>query len=861
MTGPRRVRAAVVGLAIAAALLLVAVTVDSTAWLGRTFPGFFVMVNRVVPSVALPSWAGGEPTRLFQHEIVAVDGVAVGDAEAVYALVGARPPATPIAYTLRSRRGERTTVIVPSRVFTAADWLLLFGAFLLVGTAFLATGLWVAWAKPDSPASMGLLVSGVVGGTFALTAVDLYGPWHFVRVHVLAEALLAAAFAHLAAVFPTEHFGRYRRAILTGLYAAFGVFALAYEVALDRPAAYTVAHLVATAAHGAGALAVIVAVGWDWAATPSPLVRRRIGVVALGTLAGFVAPALTMASSAWFGGQIPVNVGALTAVCFPVSLGYAVVKRDLFEIDVMLRRATTYGIVVVAIGGVYFTVLSLAGAVLPEAVRSPLGLGILNLVLLFGMWPVQRRVQETVDQVFFRRGYDPQTALAELSHALVLAHTVEHVLAETRRMLAATVAPTSWTLFACEAEATLRWTAGTRGPEILQLPPDLAARAAAGQILTRYEWEDGSQPVPALWRDLDAALLIPIRSLGPMVAMLALGPKASGRPYTMHDGAFLRAVASQVALAMANANSFARLQDLNASLEAQVRDRTADLKTANLELNRSLTELQHAYGQLERSQASLVRADRLATLGRLAAGIAHEVNTPLAAVQNALKVLQRLGDEYDASIDDPSVTPTDHHAIAADVRRTAESAAGWARKAAAFIAKVKLHSRDPGDTSAHPFSVADVLTESSALLAHRVRAADCRLDVRTEGDMTLVGEATRLGQVIVNLIGNALDAYEDHAIADGWIEAAAWRTHDAITITVRDRAGGIPADVLPRIFDELFTTKEPGRGTGLGLWIARTLVEERFGGTLAVETVEGTGTAFTMVLPLAGRRTVPASAA
>src|SRR5207245_2505285 len=86
-------------------------------------------------------------------------------------------------------------------------------------------------------------------------------------------------------------------------------------------------------------------------------------------------------------------------------------------------------------------------------------------------------------------------------------------------------------------------------------------------------------------------------------------------PYTMHDVAFLRAAASQMALAMTNAGAFARLESLNASLEQQVHERTASLAKANVDLGRSLTELRTAYQQLERNQASLMRAERLATLG------------------------------------------------------------------------------------------------------------------------------------------------------------------------------------------------------------------------------------------------------
>jgi signal transduction histidine kinase len=245
-----------------------------------------------------------------------------------------------------------------------------------------------------------------------------------------------------------------------------------------------------------------------------------------------------------------------------------------------------------------------------------------------------------------------------------------------------------------------------------------------------------------------------------------------------------------------------------------------------------------------------MRADRLATLGRLTAGIAHEVNTPLGAALNALTVLTDLGHEYAASIADPSVTADDHRQIARELLATAEAATTWTRKAGTFINKVKTHGREPRSAVAGPFELRAVVTETQALLAHRLHASSCHLDFAGDADARLVGEPMRLGQVLVNLVTNAIDAYEDAGVLDGHIEVRVRNPPGTIILTVRDWAGGIPPEVLPRIFDELFTTKEPGRGTGLGLWIARNLVEQSFGGTLTVETEASVGSCFTVTLPV-----------
>src|SRR5213076_3038890 len=157
-----------------------------------------------------------------------------------------RAPGTPVEYSFRSPEGQSLVAKVPARRFSTTDYLLLFGAYLLNGVAFLGTGLLVAYLKPRNAASLGLLAAGLTTGLFVTTAADLYGPYWFVRLHLLAESFLAPAFFHLALVFPTERLPRYRRRVLLGLYGAFALLAAVYEVVLGSPSAYTAVHLLAT---------------------------------------------------------------------------------------------------------------------------------------------------------------------------------------------------------------------------------------------------------------------------------------------------------------------------------------------------------------------------------------------------------------------------------------------------------------------------------------------------------------------------------------------------------------------------------------------------------------------------------------
>jgi signal transduction histidine kinase len=636
------------------------------------------------------------------------------------------------------------------------------------------------------------------------------------------------------------------------MYAPFGVLAAVYQLALGSPSAYTLVHLVASASHGVGATVIIGAVAWDLATTRSPLVRRRIGVVALGTLGAFALPGGLMAASAILGGQVALNAGAFTAFVFPLSLGYAIVTQDLFEIDVVLRRAAIYAATLVTITTAYLAVLALVGTLVPLQSLSPVTMAALNLAILLLIAPIKARVQDAVDRLFYRQGYVAEQALSALSATLSPARTIGDVAAQTRTILGAAMHPESARLWLTNDGATFVLAADTSSETTtVALPQTFVTQLAAGTIVARYRWEEHDAAPPPFWQTLDAELLVPIRSGAFVIGALTLGRKESGRAYNERDTAFLAAAASQVGLAITNANAFSQLAELNAGLEDQVRERTAALEIANRDLNRSYTTMQSAFRQLEQSQASLMRADRLATLGRLAASVAHEVNTPLGAVLNALQTLGNLGREYGESIDDADVSPEDHREIAGEIVATANAATGWARKAATFISQVKNHGREPHPGLRRPFAVATVVDETRALLAQRIRLESCTVDLDLEPrDLALVGDPARLGQVLVNLVSNALDAYEERHSIESRIAIRGRRRGDTVEIVVEDWAGGIPPEITARIFDELFTTKDAGRGTGLGLCIARNVIEQSFEGTLTVESTVGVGSRFVIAVPM-----------
>jgi sigma-B regulation protein RsbU (phosphoserine phosphatase) len=276
------------------------------------------------------------------------------------------------------------------------------------------------------------------------------------------------------------------------------------------------------------------------------------------------------------------------------------------------------------------------------------------------------------------------------------------------------------------------------------------------------------------------------------------------------------------------------------------------LKVALLieELELRAAELQAAYQALQDQQGRLLSAEKMASLGRITASIAHEMNTPLAAVRTALMEIDKRAAEYQASIGDDDVTAADHAEIAQEMRASLQLASSAAARAAAFVRGIKTQTRDLSAQHKIAFDPTLVIEEALLLLGYDLRRASCELDFRPpERPLQLMGTPGFLAQVVMNLVSNALDAMAGRG---GRITLTLSEAAGTARLIVEDTAGGIPVELLDKVFEPMFTTKPFGQGTGLGLSIVHDLVTGQFGGTVAVESRPGVGTTFTLSLPLAG---------
>jgi len=254
------------------------------------------------------------------------------------------------------------------------------------------------------------------------------------------------------------------------------------------------------------------------------------------------------------------------------------------------------------------------------------------------------------------------------------------------------------------------------------------------------------------------------------------------------------------------------------------------------ELRRWNAELEQRVGertrQLEAARDQLVQAEKLAGLGQLAAGVAHEVNNPCGVILSRAGYLLSVADEEGL---DPDVID-DIEAMEHQARRIAR------------IAGDLLTFGRPTSKGRAPVALADVVELTANVLRHNAKTKGITLTIDLVGRAPVVADRDQLEQVAFNLIKNALDATNE----GGEVTARA----DDDTLSVEDNGTGIDDAVLARIFDPFFTTKEVGEGSGLGLAITYGIVSEH-GGTITATSRKGEGTRMVVILPLASGGDLP----
>lgn len=254
---------------------------------------------------------------------------------------------------------------------------------------------------------------------------------------------------------------------------------------------------------------------------------------------------------------------------------------------------------------------------------------------------------------------------------------------------------------------------------------------------------------------------------------------------------------------------------------------------------------------IKENQDMLVEKERLASLGQMIGGIAHNLKTPIMSISGAAEGLSDLIKEYDSSIEDPQVTALDHHEIAKDMSGWIEKIRTHLSYMSDVITAIKGQAVAFSEQTSSDFTVMELLNYVDILMRHELKNAIITLNTITNIDpsTTIKGNINSLVQVLNNIISNAIQAYQSNGKTNEKINFEINSDGKNIIFKIEDFAGGLPDNVAEKLFKEMITTKGKN-GTGLGLFLSYSNIKAHFSGNLRYETKKGIGTTFYVEIPM-----------
>ena len=335
------------------------------------------------------------------------------------------------------------------------------------------------------------------------------------------------------------------------------------------------------------------------------------------------------------------------------------------------------------------------------------------------------------------------------------------------------------------------------------------------------------------------------------------------RPEEPHSLIYLPLIVKDKIIGLISVQSYHK--DAYTSYHLNILKTIASYASAALYNAQSYMALQNTLNELKITQEQLVQQEKLASLGQLTAGIAHEIKNPLNFVNNfsevSVELIEEARDEVREMNSKLKIKNSELSDILNDIETNLKTIHKHGARADSIVKSMLQHSRG-GDGKMEPTPLNPIIKEYVNLAFHGMRAGkdpinvdiDLQLD-KNVGDVSLVAED--FSRVILNLTNNAFDAMREKMTGDGGPETGyhpkltvrTRKKDSAITIEIQDNGPGIPDDMKDKILQPFFTTKKGTQGTGLGLSITNDIIKAH-GGDLEIKTEEGNGSVFVISLPV-----------
>ena len=529
-------------------------------------------------------------------------------------------------------------------------------------------------------------------------------------------------------------------------------------------------------------------------------------------------------------------------------LGFAVLKHDLLDLGFVVQKGLIYSLLTGMLTGFYALMIILFNQVFKGVghTGSIFFSIFFFVVIVFVFDPLKKRVQLVIDRILFKDKYDYQKTLAALSDAMASMLNLDEIMEKTLSALTG-VMHLTWGYVMLMGKGDKHFQVyrqmgalpEVKGLSIGKSSPLVQEMGRRKKEVTQYnleEWAESYDEPSLLKQDfgkLGGTVVIPMVFKGEINGLLVLGNKKTGDLFTSDDLELLHTLANQCAISIENAKAYQLIEELNRNLEKMVEERTQELKKA-LE-------------EKEKTQDLLVRSESLAAVGALVAGVAHELNNPLASVyslvQSAVETIEGIPPEQAVESERDSEETEE---LIDDLRFSLKEL----NRAKDIVASLLGISRQTEEYS-EPVAVNDVCKDALKVLYNQYKHTGIEIIEAYEGSLPEIkGNFANLGQVCLNVVSNAIHAVDS---GRGRIVLKTWHDQQRgmVIFECEDNGPGISKGVMKDIFKPFFTTKDVGKGTGLGLYISYEIVR-RHNGNIFVQNNPQGGATFRVEFPVTG---------
>ncbi|MDY6855218.1 MAG: ATP-binding protein [Thermodesulfobacteriota bacterium] len=522
-----------------------------------------------------------------------------------------------------------------------------------------------------------------------------------------------------------------------------------------------------------------------------------------------------------------------------IILAFAVLKHNLLDIELLIRRGIVYSVLTTILTVLYACAIVVFDIVFKkiEFSESLLFPVFFFLAIVFFFTPLKERVQKTIDKLFFKGKYDYQKTLRDISQAMTSILDMDEIIQRIIDAIVYSMKVKAVSIFLWDPKEEVFTIHGMKGEfqedmktlKLDQETPLIALLLDKKKEISRHDIEDSNIPQSSKKESLQqldclsASLIIPMVFRDSIKGFINLGHKKSYEVFTSEDMELLQTLASQSSISLENAKSYKIIEDLNKNLEKKIQYRTVELENALLEK--------------ERTQEQLIRSESLAAIGQLVAGVAHELNNPLSSVSSLIQSTLETLEEKDCISNEESEIIDDLQFTLKDLKRAKE-----------IVASLLDISRQTQDYE-EEVNINTVVKEALTILFNQYKKYDLKIIEDLEKTIPKIkGNFAHLGQVCLNILKNAI-----HGVKENQGKITLRTSYDSDTDKVIfeciDTGVGIKPSISKDIFKPFFTTKEVGKGTGLGLYISHEIIKRHYGKITAFST-PNLETTFRVELPV-----------